>query len=196
MKQKTLLLFLAPLMAAAASATDYEGTLKVSAAGQTEETATEAHATWDAAQKTIGIAGFRTTGHEQVGDISIGEVTLEGTTLTAQAVSVEVKLGGQTTLKTRCTLQGTVEDKTLKFSATFVNEATAATADAPPSPTLKLDFEGTEGQTRPLKRIEGADGKTVEGIYDLTGRRIDEAPRRGVYVVRHTDGTAHKVVVR
>lgn len=195
MKQKILLLFLAPLLGAAASATDYEGTLKVSAGAQTEETATGAHATWDAEQKTLLVSGFRTTGYGQVGDVSIAEVTLSETTLSATAVSVEVKLGGQTTMKTRCTLSGTLEGKTLKFSATFVNEtATAATADA--APTLKLDFEGTESQTRSLKRIADADDKAVEGVYDLTGRRIEEAPRRGVYIVRHTDGTARKIVVR
>lgn len=196
MKQKILLLFLAPLLGAAASATDYEGTLKVSTGGQTEETATEAHATWDESQRTLVVYGFRTTGYGQVGDISISEVTQEGTTLSATAVSVEVKLGGQTTLKTQCTLQGTQEDKTLKFNATFVNETSTTTAEGSSSPTLKLDFEGAESPTRSLKRIEGAEGKAVEGIYDLTGRRIEEAPRRGVYVVRHTDGTARKVVVR
>lgn len=193
MKQKILLLFLAPLLGAAASATDYEGTLKVSTGAQTEETATEAHATWDAEQKTLLVSGFRTAGYGQVGDVSIAEVTLSETTLSATAVSVEVKLGGQTTMKTRCTLSGALEGQTLKFSATFVNE-TAATADA--APTLKLDFEGTESQTRSLKRIADADDKGVEGIYDLTGRRIEEAPRRGVYIVRHTDGTARKIVVR
>lgn len=199
MKQKILLLFLAPLLGAAASATDYEGTLKVSTGAQTEETATEAHATWDAEQKTLLVSGFRTAGYGQVGDVSIAEVTLSETTLSATAVSVEVKLGGQTTMKTRCTLSGTLEGKTLKFSATFVNETAAtATDDAAPSaaPTLKLDFEGTESQTRSLKRIADADDKGVEGIYDLTGRRIEEAPRRGVYIVRHTDGTARKIVVR
>lgn len=196
MKQKILLLFLAPLLGAAASATDYEGTLKVSTGSQTEETVAGAHATWDDAQKTLLVSGFRTTGYGQVGDIVIPGVTQTGTTLSAEAVSVEVKLGGQTTLKTLCTLQGTLDDKTLKFNATFVNEAASATADGSSSPALKLDFEGTESPTRSLKRIDDAGGKAVEGIYDLTGRRIEEAPRRGVYVVRHTDGTARKVVVR
>lgn len=192
MKHKLLLLFLSPLMVAAASATDYAGTLKVSTASSTEETVAGAHAAWDAAAKTIAVSGFRSTGYGQVGDISIAEVTLTGTTLSAEAVSVEIKLGSATTLKTRCTLTGTIEGKTLKLNATFNNETT--TTDS--TPTLKLDFEGTESQTRSLERVETPGDKTVEGIYDLTGRRIEEAPRRGVYIVRHTDGTARKVVVR
>ncbi|MDE6854285.1 MAG: choice-of-anchor J domain-containing protein [Muribaculaceae bacterium] len=45
--------------------------------------------------------------------------------------------------------------------------------------------------------ITAAEGATVKGIYDLSGRRIDPTQAKaGVYVIRYTDGSAVKRVIR
>ena len=40
-----------------------------------------------------------------------------------------------------------------------------------------------------------AEAPTVEGYYDMSGRKID-TPKRGVNIIRYTDGTARKVFVK
>ena len=52
------------------------------------------------------------------------------------------------------------------------------------------DLGGVEG-------VEAdAEAKTVEGYYNLQGVRIDNPERGQVSIVRYTDGTAKKIVVR
>lgn len=41
-----------------------------------------------------------------------------------------------------------------------------------------------------------ADGAEVEGIYTLTGARVSATPAPGLYIVRYTDGTSAKVVIK
>ncbi|MBQ4434247.1 MAG: hypothetical protein II894_08845 [Bacteroidales bacterium] len=52
------------------------------------------------------------------------------------------------------------------------------------------DLGGVEGV------VADAEAKTVEGYYNLQGVRIDNPERGQVGIVRYTDGTAKKVVVR
>ena len=52
------------------------------------------------------------------------------------------------------------------------------------------DLGGVEG-------VEAdAEAKTVEGYYNLQGVRIDNPERGQVGIVRYTDGSAAKVIVR
>lgn len=45
--------------------------------------------------------------------------------------------------------------------------------------------------------ITAAGAAAVKGVYDLSGRRIDPAQANaGVYVIRYSDGTAAKRIIR
>lgn len=44
--------------------------------------------------------------------------------------------------------------------------------------------------------ITADSNRTVSGIYDLCGRRVDSNTGAGVYIIRYTDGTSKKAVVK
>ncbi|MBR5432924.1 MAG: hypothetical protein IK117_00640, partial [Bacteroidales bacterium] len=52
------------------------------------------------------------------------------------------------------------------------------------------DLGGIEGV------VADAEAKTVEGYYNLHGVRFDNPERGQVSIVRYTDGTAKKIVLR
>ncbi len=43
--------------------------------------------------------------------------------------------------------------------------------------------------------VAGDNAKTIVGIYDMNGRAVNE-PAQGINIIRYSDGTTRKVVMR
>lgn len=61
-------------------------------------------------------------------------------------------------------------------------------------PGVKVSIPVKDSPTTGISAINAA-GAAISGIYDLSGRRV-EAPAKGIYIVKYTDGTVSKSVVK
>lgn len=88
----------------------------------------------------------------------------------------------------------TAELRNLKPETTYVCRAFVKTVNGTTygeEQTFTTDFDVTG-----IAGVEAdAEAPTVEGYYDMSGRKID-TPKRGVNIIRYTDGTARKVFVK
>ena len=72
------------------------------------------------------------------------------------------------------------------------NEAKGNIEISGPGVALSIPVEALS--TNAVSTVNGAEG--IEGIYDLSGRKVTSTSAAGVYIIKHTDGNIRKVTVK
>lgn len=191
--KKFLLFFVMSLaFAASALATDYVGDLVITIEGA--EPATSPNTTiiineTDQANSlySLSIKDFK-FGSYNLGDINLtgvkGEKQDDGSVMLITEKQ-SVKVGGG--LSAEVTLNGVLSSDGKSFKT--------ETLDILAMKVIKVNasFSGTSTSTA-LPSITIPEGE--DQVFDLAGKRVYSIDRRGIYIVRHADGTTSKVVKR
>ena len=61
--------------------------------------------------------------------------------------------------------------------------------------TGKPELINSCGDETGINDVTSVNGKHIEGIYDLNGRKAD-GKAKGAYIIRYSDGTAAKKIVK
>lgn len=195
---KKLLLFFAIslVFVSRAFATDYVGDLVIEIAGA--EPATSPNTTiiieeTDAVNSlySLSIKDFK-FGALNIGDINLkdvkGEKQEDGSVLLTtenQKVTVAKVLTASVTLNGFLSADGkSFKTEVLEIEVTKMGIKIAS---------VTASFSGTTTTTA-LPAITAPDG--ADEVFDLAGKRVYSIDRRGIYIVRHADGTTSKVVKR
>lgn len=193
---KKLLLFFAIslVFVSRAFATDYVGDLVITIE-DAEAPATSPNTTiiieeTDAVNSlySLSIKDFNLDGMA-LGDINLKDVKGEkqdngSVLLTTEAQDVAV-MGGL--LNAKVTLIGVVSSDGKSFKTEKLDILAMGTIK------VIASFSGTTTTTA-LPAITVPDG--ADEVFDLAGKRVYSIDRRGIYIVRHADGTTSKVVKR
>lgn len=194
---KKLLLFFAIslVFVSRAFATDYVGDLVIEIAGA--EPATSPNTTiiieeTDAVNSlySLSIKDFK-FGALNIGDINLkdvkGEKQEDGSVLLTtenQKVTVAKVLTASVTLNGFLSADGkSFKTEVLEIEVTKMGIKIAS---------VTASFSGTT--TTALPAITAPDG--ADEVFDLAGKRVYSIDRRGIYIVRHADGTTSKIVKR
>lgn len=195
---KKLLLFFAIslVFVSRAFATDYVGDLVIEIAGA--EPATSPNTTiiieeTDAVNSlySLSIKDFK-FGALNIGDINLkdvkGEKQEDGSVLLTtenQKVTVAKVLTASVTLNGFLSADGkSFKTEVLEIEVTKMGIKIAS---------VTASFSGTTTTTA-LPAITAPDG--ADEVFDLAGKRVYSIDRRGIYIVRHADGTTSKIVKR
>lgn len=197
--KKLLLFFVVSLVfAARALATDYVGDLVITIEGA-EAPATSPNTTiiinetfsrTDEATSlySLSIKDFK-FGAINIGDINLtdvkGEKQEDGSVLLITE-NQNVKVGGGR-MDAQVTLNGVLSSDGKSFKTERLDILAMFTIK------VKASFYGTSNSTA-LPSITIPEGE--DQVFDLAGKRVYSIDRRGIYIVRHADGTTSKVVKR
>ncbi|MDR1761641.1 MAG: hypothetical protein LBR55_04260 [Bacteroidales bacterium] len=85
-------------------------------------------------------------------------------------------------------VSGSVANNTITLTVRMVDKATGGThAD------VILSYTGTKQEPIGMNESVTAE-KIIAGFYSITGKKLNEEPQNGVYIVKYTNGTSEKVM--